>query len=299
MATRDDGGRTDSVAQAAAELVALLSRIERPIVAFSGGVDSSVVALAAKQARPDHALAVTGIGPALAQAERRAARRLARQIGIAHQELTTAELENPGYVANAGDRCYHCKSELYGAILRELVRRHAGGEAAVILSGANADDWGDHRPGLAAASQAGVRHPLTELGLGKAAVREVARYWNLPVWDKPASPCLASRLAYGVEVTAERLARVEAAEAYLRARGLRELRVRYLAGDEARIEVPLEELGRLCQPEWRNDLVATFKRIGFRYVCLDLEGFRSGNLNQLIGVDELSRWRQSAPADIR
>ncbi len=277
----------------ARRLVEWLSIIPRPVVAFSGGVDSAVVAKAAFEARGPKALAVTGIGKAVSQADRETARKVARHIGIPHREVATDELANSDYVANNADRCYHCKSELYGSIW-EAIRQELGEEekSAVILSGANRDDWEDHRPGLVAAEEAGVRHPLAELGWGKNRVRAVAWYWELPVWDKPASPCLASRLAYGVEVTAERLAMVERAEAFLRDEGLRELRVRYHPGDLARIEVPLECLEQLCREECRTRLVKCLKELGFRSVTLDLEGLRSGNLNELIEVDQLARWQE-------
>ncbi len=278
----------------AERLVALLTPFHRPVVAFSGGVDSAVVAMAAHLARGSAALAVTGVGASVSDTERQAARETARAIGIRHQEVDTDELANPAYVANAADRCYHCKSELYAVILRLIEQTYADQADVVILSGANADDWGDHRPGLAAASEAGVRHPLTELGIDKQQVRELARYWSLEAWDKPASPCLASRIAYGVAVTTERLRMVELAEEALRELGLRELRVRYHAGDLARIEIPLQWLPKLCQADIRTAIVARMRQAGFQAITLDLEGLRSGNLNDLIGVEELVRWRSAA-----
>jgi uncharacterized protein len=159
----------------------------------------------------------------------------------------------------------------------------------VIASGANADDMGDHRPGMRAAAEHGVRHPLLECGLNKAAVRDLARAWDLPTWDKPATPCLSSRIAYGEPVTPERVRMVDQAEQWLRSQGLRLLRVRYHKGDLARIEVPIEELGRLASPEVRHELVPAFRTLGFHYITLDLEGFRSGSLNAVIPLESLQR----------
>jgi uncharacterized protein len=250
-------------------------------VAFSGGIDSTVVAQAAHLALGGRAVAVTADSPSVPRAELADAERLARHIGIRHKVVITDEFSDPDYVRNDGTRCYYCKSELYArveALLPEL-------GVSVICSGANLDDRGDYRPGLKAAAEHRVRHPLQEAGFTKADVRALARAWGLPTWDKPASPCLSSRLAPGVEVTHERTARVEAAEEYLRGLGYRECRVR-LHGDEmARIEVPADGVARLADPAVREALARRFKELGFRYVTLDLEGFRSGSLNDLVGVD--------------
>jgi uncharacterized protein len=253
-------------------------------VAFSGGVDSAVVACAAQLACGEQAVAITARSPSLAAGELAAASQLAEQIGIRHLVLQTDELAHAGYVANAGNRCYFCKSELY----TQIAERRAELGYYVLCNGANADDLGDHRPGMQAAAEQQVRSPLIELGLNKAAVRELARSWGLPVWDKPASPCLASRIAYGVSVTPERLQRIDAAESWLRQRlGIRELRVRLEEHELARIELPGESISRAAAPEFAQEIVATLKQLGFRYVTLDLEGFRSGSLNEALPLIQL------------
>jgi uncharacterized protein len=250
-------------------------------VAFSGGIDSTVVAQAAYLALGDNAVAVTADSPSVARVEIDDARRLAQKIGIHHRVVRTDEFADPNYVRNDGTRCYFCKSELYSRI--ETLLPELG--MAVICSGANLDDRGDYRPGLKAAAEHAVRHPLQEAGFTKKDVRELARSWGLETWDKPASPCLSSRLAPGVQVTHERTARVEAAEAYVRTLGLREFRVRLHEGELARIEVPPAEIARLADPAVAEGLVRKLKELGFRYVTLDLEGFRSGSLNALVSLE--------------
>lgn len=269
-------------AELAAKRDAMLARIRGLggcVVAFSGGVDSSVVAMAAHVALGVKAVAATAASPSLASGELDGAKKLAERIGIAHHIVPTHEMQLDGYRRNGADRCYFCKSELYD----RLAPRLAEWNAAVILNGANTDDLRDYRPGMKAAAERGVVSPLIEAGLGKAEVRELARFWDLPVWDKPASPCLSSRVAYGLEVTSERLRRIDAAEAWLRSVGLPEVRVRCHESDLARIEAPLASLPRLVDPELRTQLVQLFRSLGFRYVSLDLEGFRSGSLNAAIG----------------
>jgi uncharacterized protein len=262
-------------------LLEILRGLPSVAVAFSGGIDSTVVAQAAQLALGDRAIAVTADSPSVARAELADARRLAEQIGIRHLVVTTEEFANADYVRNDGTRCYFCKSELYSRI--ETLLPQLGVE--VICSGANLDDQGDYRPGLKAAAEHQVRHPLQEAGFTKADVRALARAWGLPTWDKPASPCLSSRLAPGVQVTPERTARVEAAEVYLRSLGYRECRVRLHEGELARIEVPAVELSRLLDPAVREDLARRFRELGFKFITLDLEGFRSGSQNELVSLE--------------
>ena len=205
----------------------------------------------------------------------------AKSLGCHHIVRNSNELANPSYQKNPVNRCFFCKDELYSRI--EDLAPELG--VSAICSGANLDDRGDYRPGLKAAADHRVRHPLQEAGFTKADVRALARHWGLPTWDKPASPCLSSRLVPGLEVTPERPRRIEEAEAYLRGLGLRELRVRLHEGDLARIEVPADAIARLAEPAIREALAHTLKELGFRYVTLDLEAFRSGNLNDLVPLD--------------
>lgn len=259
-------------------LLTNLRQYESCLVAFSGGVDSAVVAKAAWLALGERAVAATGIGPAVADSELATARQVARDIGIHHVELPTDEITRSGYVANAPDRCYHCKTELY-TVLAHYARNN---QLQVIANGTNVDDLGDYRPGLQAAAESAVRSPLVECGFDKQAVRAIARHWGLPVWDKPAQPCLASRIAYGEQVTPERLERIERAEAFLRGHGFSIVRVRHHEGELARIEVPSEDFPRLLSLPFSKEMVRTFQELGFRYVTVDLAGFRSGNLNDAI-----------------
>ena len=256
-------------------------------VAFSGGVDSAVVAKAAQLALGDQAVAVTGTSDALAAGELEAAGKLATQIGIRHVVISTDEFSNPQYVANNPDRCYHCKSELYSQLggLRERLG------VSVVTNGANADDLGDYRPGMRAASEHGVRSPLAECGLTKQDVRQLAAAWQLPVAEKPATPCLSSRVAYGLNVTPERLSRIDRAEQFLRSLGFHELRVRFHPDDMARIEVPIGEVSRLCEEPTRIAVVGEFERLGFKFITLDLAGFRSGGFTKLIPSEMLKRFR--------
>lgn len=268
------------------QLLGLFAQWPGVAVAFSGGVDSAVVAKAAHLALGNNAIAVTADSASVPRAELEGAKRLAAIIGIRHEIVRTAEFDNPDYLKNAGDRCYFCKSELYSRI-EELLPSFG---VPVMLSGANLDDLGDYRPGLTAAAEHAVRHPLQEAGFTKADVRALAKFWELPVWDKPASPCLSSRLAPGLAVTPERTGRVEAAEAYLKSLGLKDGRVRYHEGDLARVEVPAEEIARFMDEAVRGELTVKLKSLGFKFVTLDTEGFSSGSLNALVNLEVRKRY---------
>lgn len=273
------------LAQWESRLLAVLGSVRRPGVAFSGGVDSTVVAAAAQRVHGAAAMAFTAVGPSLPEGEAAAAADLARQIGIRHQFVTTHELNRPDYVRNSSQRCFHCKTELYERLLD--VAPSLGVD--VLLNGANVDDLGDHRPGMQAARDFEVRSPLIEAGCGKEQVRLLARAWQLPNADKPAGPCLASRLAYGVSVTPERLHRIDAAERWLRRRlDLGELRVRLEERDLARIELPPATIPRLAEPSLCEEIVSHFRGLGFRYITLDLAGFRSGSMNEVLVPLQLS-----------
>src|SRR5262245_31224934 len=269
---------TDEQVRRRDRLLEILRDMRRVAVAFSGGIDSTVVAQAAHLALGDRAIAVTADSPSVARAELADARRLAAQIGIRHVIVQTEEFDNPDYLRNDGSRCYFCKDELYSRIEHLLPQLGV----TVVLSGANLDDAGDYRPGLKAAAEHAVRHPLQEAGFTKADVRALAKHWGLPTWDKPASPCLSSRLAPGVAVSRERTHRVEQAEAYLRQLGLRECRVRLHENELARVEVPAGAIARLADDAVREPLARKLRELGFRFVTLDLEGFRTGSMNELI-----------------
>ena len=260
------------------QLLQCIEKVGSCAVAFSGGVDSAVVAKAAQVALGKHAVAVTGVSASLASGELAEACAVAEQIGIRHEILQTRELENPDYTENSPRRCFHCKSELYTQMQQKL----SEWEVTSILNGANLDDRGDYRPGLEAATEWNVQSPLAECGMRKEDVRRLAEYWKLPIWNKPATPCLSSRVAYGEEVTPERLAMIDSAEKFLRDAGYGTVRVRYHAGDLARVEVPVDRIGPLAAAAERQRLIAELQKIGFRYICLDLEGFRSGSQNLVL-----------------
>jgi uncharacterized protein len=272
-------------------LLDMLRACGRVAVAYSGGVDSAVVAKAAQIACGDKALAITAVSASLASGEREAAEALAAQIGIRHRVIETDEFSNPDYLKNAPDRCYFCKTELYTQLERLLSQPHADlPEFDVVVNGANLDDRGDYRPGMQAAREHAVRSPLIEAGLTKADVRQLAAHWDLPVWDKPATPCLSSRIAYGLAVTPERVERVDRAEQFFREQfGLREFRVRHEAGDLARIEVSVDDLPRLIAEPARKTISEKLHSLGFKYVSLDLDGFRSGSMNAVVPLEQLSQ----------
>lgn len=254
------------------------------VVAFSGGVDSTFVAAVAFDVLQERAVAVTGVSPSVPESEIAEACALAQRIGIRHELLDTHEMNREGYVENSPMRCYYCKTELYG--LLEAYARERG--YAAVLDGCNADDLGDHRPGRVAAAEHGVRSPLVEAGLTKAEIRELSKARGLPTWDKPAMACLASRIPYGTPVTVEALRQIGAAEAALRALGFRQLRVRH-HGDIARIEVEPDDMALLLDPARRAEAVRRAREAGFRYVTLDLAGFRSGSMNEALALTPVDR----------
>lgn len=255
----------------------LLQEMEQVLVCFSGGVDSSYLLAEAVGVLGENAIALTAVSPSLAPEEGSEAQSLAQRLGARHLLVDTYELDDPRYASNPVNRCYYCKTELYG----KAVDRATAMGFPNVLDGFNLDDRGDHRPGRKAAHERGVRSPLDELGFTKTDIREAARRIDLPVWDKPALACLSSRFPYGTQITPEKLAQVHRCERVLRELGFRVFRVRY--HDElARIEVAAEEIDRLLQPDVRDEIVRSFKATGFSYVSLDLQGYRMGSLNEAV-----------------
>ncbi len=247
------------------------------VVAYSGGVDSALVAAVAQEVLGARALAITADSPSLARSELAQAVEMADRIGIAHRAIRTNELDREGYRTNGPNRCYFCKDTLYS----ELTRIASLEGYTAVANGTNLDDFADLRPGISAAAQHGVRSPLADAGLTKGEVREQAKDMGLAVWDKPAQACLASRIPYGTSVTAETLRRIGDAEAALRELGLEQVRVRH-HGRVARIEVPVEQISKMVKPSARARIAAAVKGAGYAYVAVDLEGFRSGSMNEVL-----------------
>jgi uncharacterized protein len=264
-----------SIEEKELRLLKQLADVPSVIVALSGGADSAYLAWAANRAIGNHALSVTALSPSYSAHDRTVVEDFVRQLGVRHEFIETHEMENPKYRRNAGDRCYFCKDELF-TVLDVIAQERA---FAAVAYGVNADDTLDFRPGHRAAAEHRVLAPLLEAGLHKAEIRQLSQRAELPTWDRPASACLASRLPYGTEVTPERLALVERAEAALRSLGFRQFRVR-LHEKLARVEIAPEEMPRALSPEMASSIAARLKAAGFTYVALDLEGYRQGSLNE-------------------
>lgn len=272
-----------SVKEKLLKLKDLFAQMDRALIAYSGGIDSTLVAKVAYDALGDRALAMTAESPSLLPEELEDARIQAATIGIPHEVIHTHEMDNPNYTANPVNRCYFCKSELHDTLKPLALERGY----PYVVDGVNADDLQDYRPGIQAAKERGARSPLAEIGISKAEVREIARYLGLPWWDKPAQPCLSSRFPYGEEITVTKLQRVGRCEVYLRKLGWKTLRVRS-ESDTARIELPPEQIQEFVVSTDLPQLVEAFQSYGFTYVTLDLEGYRSGKLNQVLEQNGVS-----------
>ncbi|MDZ8065712.1 MAG: ATP-dependent sacrificial sulfur transferase LarE [Nostoc sp. DedQUE08] len=264
------------------QLRALFTEMEQALIAYSGGVDSTLVAKIAYDVLGDRALAVTAVSPSLLPEELEDAKIQAATIGISHKIVQTDEMENPNYTSNPVNRCYFCKSELHDT-LKPLALELG---YPYVVDGVNADDLHDYRPGIQAAKERGARSPLAEVGVTKVEVRQLSQQLGLPWWDKPAQPCLSSRFPYGEEITVAKLQRVGRGEIYLRKLGWQNLRVRS-QGDTARIELPPEQIKEFVLTNDLQTLVSAFQDFGFIYVTLDLEGYRSGKLNQVLNREAL------------
>ncbi|PZV25230.1 MAG: ATP-dependent sacrificial sulfur transferase LarE [Snowella sp.] len=260
------------------QLQAIFKEMDRTLIAYSGGVDSALIAKVAQDVLGDRALAITAISPSLLPEELVEAEEQAASMGISHEIVETQEMENPNYTSNPINRCYFCKSELHDTLKPLAMERGY----PYVVDGVNADDLRDYRPGIQAAKERGVRSPLAEVGFSKLEVRELSKQLGLAWWDKPAQPCLSSRFPYGEEITLEKLQRVGRAEIYLRKLGYRNLRVRS-EGETARIELPAEKIQEFIMNTDLSQVVKAFHGYGFSYVTLDLEGYRSGKLNQVLG----------------
>ena len=267
-----------------AHLKALLHDMQTAVLAYSGGVDSSLLLRAASEVMGSHLIAVTAVSETYPAGELSAAEEFARSQGVMHRVLHTEELDSESFVRNTPDRCYHCKKELF-----EKLRHMAESEGiSTVIEGSNTDDLRDYRPGRKAAQEFSVRSPLVEAGISKAEVRELARTLKLAVWDKPSLACLSSRIPYGTRITPEILETIQSAEDQLRVLGFRQVRVRH-HGETARIELSRADFGRLLKDEMAAQVTAALKKLGYTYVCLDLEGYRTGSMNEGINKEVESR----------
>lgn len=266
-----------------AALFANLRGLGSVLVAYSGGADSAYLAWAAHEVLGDRAVAITADSASIPESHKRDAEAFAAAHGIRHEYISTNEFENPDYVKNAPDRCFHCKDELFTQLAAESARRGI----AHVIYGVNSDDLGDYRPGQRAAQLHSVRAPLVEAGLSKAEIRELSRAAGLATWDRPASACLSSRIPYGTPVTIQNVKTVERGEEEIKALGFRQFRVRF-HGDLVRIEIAPEELARALDPAMARVFTEIFKPLGFHYVTLDLEGYRQGSLNAVLGIKAVS-----------
>ncbi len=276
-----------SIEEKFARMQDLLRSLERVAVAFSAGVDSTFVLKVARDTiGPENVVAVTARSDSLAAAEFEEARALAEGMGVEWVVVDTEEFKNPNYLANPENRCYYCKSELYGQLDRFIAERHLKAS----ICGINADDYDDWRPGIQAAREHGVHAPCAEAGLTKQDIRELSARLGLPTFDKPAMPCLSSRIPYGESITPEKLRMIEQGEAFLRSIGFRECRVRH-HNTLARIELPADQISQAMEPDTRGRIDAALREFGYTYVAIDLRGFRSGSLNEVIAFG-----RRQAPA---
>ena len=249
------------------------------LVAYSGGVDSTFLAVTAHEVLGKNSLAVFAASPVAPPMEKEEAEALAHNIGLRFKIIESSEMSNPDFVANPPERCYYCKRELFSE-LKPIAQAEG---LKWIADGTNADDLSDFRPGRKASAEAGIRSPLLEAGLTKAEIRQLSHAQGLPTWDRPASPCLASRIPYGIPVTAETLNKIARGEQYLHSLGLRQLRLRH-HGDIARIELDPEDMDKIIKPEIRQDIVKHLKALGYKYVTLDLTGYRIGSLNEVLNL---------------
>ena len=264
------------------DLVDILSKMDRVIIAYSGGVDSAFLAAVANEVLGNNALSVTAVSPSLAPSELEEAESLAQDLGLNYRTINTNEIDREDYSANNPDRCFFCKDELYSHLIKFCGEENY----SFVVNGTNVDDLGDYRPGLDAATQYGVRSPLVEANLEKKDIRVLSREMGLPTWDKPAQACLSSRIPYGTMVTVEALTTIAKAEKYLRTKGFKQLRVRHHESI-ARIEISADDFDVLTSEPLRTEVPSYFKSLGYSYVTLDLEGFRSGSLNEILNSKDI------------